>query len=180
MSSGYVKYMPLSGGSSGGAASTIRISYTPSTLCYSYNKNWSNDAEYNLNIKYTLDDVEYTFTHTILGLNVIHHTNLPQKAEDLLMEFVSELDKDFVDDMGGCIDSYLHDKSYDIAECVLDEALKDEYRLAANVTRDMIIEAIVCDIDFGGCYEILDNIRHAPHAFEEHLRDIGMSISDFI
>lgn len=123
-------------------------------------------------------EIECNLIQDILTQCSILKTPIPQRVEDALMEFVSELDRDFVEDMGDSLDSYLRDKSYDIAERVLDEELEDEYTLGAD--KNALVEVLVSSIDFNACYEIISDIRQAPRTFEEHLRDIGMSIYDFL
>lgn len=117
---------------------------------------------------------------TLLDASTVSKTDLSQKTEERLLNFVRELDVDFIEDMWDSMENYLHDKAYDIAEQVLSEDLSEKYRLKKGVTEDMIVEAIVDDVDFNECYEIIHDIQNAPSTLEERLRDVGMSIKDFI
>ncbi len=190
MNNKYISYTssPISGGTS---SSTIHISYTSGSSSngtanyYSYDLKSAQVALDTAINDYwnTKININYELWNTVLNLDTIHKTNIPQQTEEALMDYVYELDIDFIEDMrrGFCsFDSYLQEKAYEIAEQELQKALDDDFEIGKSVTRDELIEAIVQSIDFNRCYEIIDEILQAPRTFEEHLRDIGMSTRDFL
>lgn len=188
MSDNYLRWSATSDAYKKYSLPNIRISYSTtssssdSNTVYDYTLKDAQKLFDSVLLDYISSDYDITcnLIHDILNERTLPKTSIPQRAEDAFLELVSELDRDFIEDMGSSLDSYLRDKSYDIAERVLDEALQDEYSLDAYTTQGKLVEQIVASIDFSACYEIIDDIRHAPRTFEEHLRDIGMSIYDFL
>lgn len=169
----------------------VHVTYTNSSSSSSANTVYAYDLEHaqdalNKAIDEYLQqkiDVNWALWNTILNPDTIHKTSIPQQAEEALMDYVYELDVDFIEDMrkGFCsFDSHLQEKAYDLAEQELQKALDDDFEIGKSTTRDQLIEAIVQSIDFSRCYEIIDEILQAPCTFEQHLRDIGMSTRDFL
>ncbi len=177
---------------------SIRISYTNSSnSSTSYDITYWNDAinakaqklhsmidEMYLTEEDVDDVLQWTIsykTRTYIGLHSVHYTEIPQKAEDALLDYVSELDRAFLIAIGDTLDCYLHDKAYSITESVLrDELDGDRYYLPSEVSEEAVVQSIVCSMNFYNCYEIIKYIVGEPQTSEEYLRDVGMSINDFL
>lgn len=181
---------------SSNTAPTIRISYNNSN-----NSSASCDITYwnnALDIKarkiqsmledvyLTEDDVDSILQWTIsykthIGPRTVHFTDIPQKVECALLDYVSELDRDFLFAIKDTLDCYLHDKAYGIAESMLCEAKdNDNYCISSETSEETVVQSIVASLDFCNCYEIIKYIMGEPQTSEEYLRDVGMSINDFL
>ena len=128
-----------------------------------------------IEVDYSNWNISYKITYMHLGPGTVHFTDIPQSAETALLDYVSELNKDFLWAKCDMLDSYLYNKGYDIAECVLTEALCNEYRLSSDSTKDAIVESIVNSIDFSKCYEIINCILEIPQTCEEYLIRTGIN-----
>lgn len=122
------------------------------------------------------------FSKDTLGTSNVHKTHIPQAVEERLIDYVSELDKCFIEQIGWSMHSYLQEKCYEITcEVVRDElGSNGDYCLAALTTEEDIIEEVIDSIDFSVCDEIICDILKAPCTLEEKLREIGMSMKDFL
>jgi hypothetical protein len=120
-------------------------------------------------------------THTYIGPRTVLYTEIPQKVECALLDYVSELDRDFLFAIRDTLDCYLHDKAYSIAESILREARDDDrYHISSETSEEAVAQSIIGSMDFCSCYEIIKYIMGEPQTSEEYLRDVGMSINDFL
>ncbi len=100
------------------------------------------------------------------------------QVEERLEEFLLDnYDRYEIVEYGHYIYDVIQEKAYEIASEII-EKLKDE--VSFNDTDEIIIEAMLAEVDFESLYDVVDDILNAPITMEEKLAEVGMSYRDFL
>lgn len=103
---------------------------------------------------------------------------LVQEVEEKLADYIYEMDRHFILEIGSYVYDFILDKAYDIADKVITKAAKEDY-VFLMPKNDAVEELVKC-IDYNSLYKIIDEIINTPVTMEGKLSEIGMSIHDFI
>lgn len=128
------------------------------------------DSNGNASVSYYI--TESIKFRTVLAKGIVKSTSLIQDTEEKLLDYIYELDGNFIKDNGSYMYNIIRDKAYDISESIFKESI-DDYDLMDRDIKD-ITEEIVSFIDFDSLYDVIDEILSSYKAmtFEEILDEI--------